>query len=199
MSHIIDASTRALQQTAASAVKTLAQLQATVDGQLVEIQNNANTLVDQSNLISANEKRIENEVREAAAEIRLQVKEDEDSVLSDLLGERGLISIEPAVFEQLKDRAIEAEDNVEATIKNEVAKAESALHARYKAELNTVAADHKVELATLNANSGRDADLIAGLKTQVAELQETIRLNREAETARTQALAQSSVTVNNAR
>lgn len=56
--------------------------------------------------------------------------------------------------------------------------------------------NHKVEIATLNANATRDADLIAGLKVQVADLQETIRLNREAETARTQALAQSSVTVN---
>ena len=58
--------------------------------------------------------------------------------------------------------------------------------------------NHKVETATLYANAARDSDLIAALRKQVESLEATLVAQRDAETERTKALAQSSVTVNTA-
>ena len=196
MSQAVDNSTRALAQTGAQLQKLLVALPATVDAQLTAIQENANIIADQALEVEANKKAIEAQVRDAAAEIRLQVKEDKESVLTDLLGEFGLTGVKPDVLRELSSRANVAEAALEKAEWTAVDAAVKSANAAAASKLQTVESNHKVEIATLNANATRDADLIAGLKVQVADLQETIRLNREAETARTQALAQSSVTVN---
>ena len=196
MSLVIDNSTRALTQTAAQVSKLVAQLPATIEAQVAEIQANQNILADQAGEIAANQKAIETAVREAGAEIRLQVKEDEDKVLNSLLVSRGLVATTEADIEDGRDRIEAAERKANSAEYEAVKSAESKLHSQYGSKIYEITSNHKVEVATLNANSSRDADLIAGLKAQVADLQETIRLNREAETARTQALAQSSVTIN---
>lgn len=196
MSQAVDNSTRALAQTGAQVQKLLAALPATVDAQLAAIQENANIIADQALEVEANKKAIEAQVRDAAAEVRLQVKEDKESVLTDLLGEFGLTGVKPEVIRELSLRAETAELTLKQAEWHAVDAAVKSANAAAASKLQTVESNHKVEIATLNANATRDADLIAGLKVQVADLQETIRLNREAETARTQALAQSSVTVN---
>ena len=196
MSQAVDNSTRALAQTGAQLQKLLVALPATVDAQLAAIQENANLIADQALEVEANKKAIEAQVRDAAAEVRLQVKEDKESVLTDLLGEFGLTGVKPDVLRELSSRANVAEAALEKAEWTAVDAAVKSANAAAASKLQTVESNHKVEIATLNANATRDADLIAGLKVQVADLQETIRLNREAETARTQALAQSSVTVN---
>lgn len=196
MSQAVDNSTRALAQTGAQVQKLLAALPATVDAQLAAIQENANIIADQALEVEANKKAIEAQVRDAAAEVRLQVKEDKESVLTDLLGEFGLTGVKPEVIRELSLRAETAEQTLKQAEWHAVDAAVKSANAAAASKLQTVESNHKVEIATLNANATRDADLIAGLKVQVADLQETIRLNREAETARTQALAQSSVTVN---
>lgn len=197
MSQIIDNSTRALAQTGAQIQKMLVALPATIDAQLAEIQSNENTLADQGNLIAANTRSIETQVREAGAAIRLQVKEDRDSVLSDLLGEFGLTAVKPSDLSELKHRADEAEQALEkaewTAIKGAVAQAQS----KAESDLKDVKASHAVAIAQLNADAKSDATTIALLKDQIEQLQRTIDANREAETARTQALAQSSITVNN--
>lgn len=196
MSQAVDNSTRALAQTGAQLQKLLVALPATVDAQLAAIQENANLIADQALEVEANKKAIEAQVRDAAAEVRLQVKEDKESVLTDLLGEFGLTGVKPEVIRELSLRAETAEQTLKQAEWHAVDAAVKSANAAAASKLQTVESNHKVEIATLNANATRDADLIAGLKVQVADLQETIRLNREAETARTQALAQSSVTVN---
>ena len=196
MSQAVDNSTRALAQTGAQLQKLLVALPATVDAQLAAIQENANLIADQALEAEANKKAIEAQVRDAAAEVRLQVKEDKESVLTDLLGEFGLTGVKPEVIRELSLRAETAEQTLKQAEWHAVDAAVKSANAAAASKLQTVESNHKVEIATLNANATRDADLIAGLKVQVADLQETIRLNREAETARTQALAQSSVTVN---
>lgn len=197
MSQIIDASTRALQQQAATTTKTIGQLAATLDGQVSEIQANQNTIADQKITMEANKAEIETQVREAKAEIRLQVKEDADSVLSDLLGARGLISLKPSEVEDLEDRALTAERDAAKQVEAAVKTTESKLHSQYGSKISEINAENKVQLATFTANAARDADLIDALRKQVAGLEKTIDANREAETARTTALANSSVTVNN--
>jgi polyhydroxyalkanoate synthesis regulator phasin len=196
MSQIIDASTRALAQQAATTNKTIAQLVATIDGQVVEIQTNANTIADQENMIAANEKRIESEVRNAAAEIRLQVKEDRKAVLSTLLGEEGLVATTQAEIDETNQQIQDLEAKAARTEFDAVRVAESKLHAQYKGQISNLEADHKVAIATYTANAQRDAEIIDSLRKQVAGLEKTIEANREAETARTTAMAQPAVTIN---
>lgn len=197
MSQIIDNSVRALQQQAAATAKAAAQLAATLDGQVAEIQTNANTLADQEATIAANKAAVETQVREAKAEIRLQVKEDRKTVLSQLLAEEGLVATTRAEIDASNEAIQAAEAKAARTEFDAVKAAESKLHARYGSELSELRAEHKVELATYTANAQRDKEIIDGLRKQVESLEATIVANREAETARTQAMAQSSVTVNN--
>lgn len=197
MSQIIDSSVRALQQQTAATLKANAQLAATIEGQVAEIQANQNTLADQGNLIAANEKRIEMEVRSAAAEISLQVKENRKGVLTQLLVEEGLVATTQAEIDASNEAIQAAEAKAARTEFEAVKQAESYLHSKYGAQITELKSNQKVELATYTANAARDKDLIEALRKQVASLEATIEANREAETARTTALANSSVTVNN--
>lgn len=197
MSQYIDNSVRALQQQTAATLKANAQLASTIESQVSEIQANQNTIADQGNLIAANEKRIEMEVRSAAAEISLQVKENRKGVLTQLLVEQGLVATTQAEIDASNEAIQAAEAKAARTEFEAVKQAESYLHSKYGAQITELKSNHKVELATYTANAARDKDLIEALRKQVASLEATIEANREAETARTTALANSSVTVNN--
>lgn len=197
MSLVIDNATRALAQTGTQVQKLLVGLPAAVESLLADIQTNANTIADQESSIAENTKRIEAEVRDQAAEIRLRVKEDSREVLGQLLKADGLAYISQADLRGLQTQLEEANNAAERTEFQAVKSAEQSLHSKYGSEIAGLKADHKVEIAQLNANAQRDTAMLQALSKQVDTLQETITANREAETARTQALAQSSITVNN--
>ena len=181
MSQTVNNSTRALAQTGAQIQKMLVALPATIDAQLASIQENENTLADQGNLIAANTRSIETQVREAGAEIRLQVKEDRDSVLSDLLGEFGLTAVKPVELSALKQRADEAEQALEKAEWTAVKGAVAQAQAKAESDLKDVKASHAVAIAQLNADAKSDETTIALLKGQIDQLQRTIDANREAE------------------
>ena len=197
MSLVIDNATRALAQTGTQVQKLLVGLPAAVESLLADIQTNANTIADQESSIAENTKRIEAEVRDQAAEIRLRVKEDSREVLGQLLKADGLAYISQADLCGLHTQLEEANNAAERTEFQAVKSAEQSLHAKYGSEIAGLKSDHKVEIAQLNANAQRDSAMLKALTDQVASLQTTIVANREAETTRTQALAQSSITVNN--
>ena len=198
MSQAVDNSTRALAQTGAQLQKLLVALPATVDAQLTAIQENANLIADQALEVEANKKAIEAQVRDAAAEVRLQVKEDKESVLTDLLGEFGLTGVKPEALRELNQRVETAEFTLKQAEWHAVDAAVKSANAAAASKLQTVESNHKVEIATLYANAARDSDLIAALRKQVESLEATLVAQRDAETERTKALAQSSVTVNTA-
>ena len=198
MSQIVDNSIRALAQTGSQIQKLLVTLPAIIDAQLVEIQNNENTIADQKNLISANERSIETQVREAAAEIRLQVKEDSDSVLGNLLADRDLVAITAIEKAELEQRVKEAELAAQQTEFVAVKQAESKLHAAYKVELASRDSEYKVAVAEYAAGAKSDATTIALLKGQIASLEATIEANREAEIEKAKAAAQAQGVIVNA-
>ena len=196
MSQVIDSATRALSQTGTQVQKLLIGLPAAVEGLLADIQTNANTIADQEATIAENAKRIDAEVRDQAAEIRLRVKEDSEQVLDQLLSVNGLAKISRVDLVNLR---ADLENTSQAAAETEfkaVDVAKDALHSKYGNDIAGLKADHKVEIAQLNANAQRDNAMLKALTNQVASLEATIVANREAETARTQALAQSSITVN---
>ena len=198
MSQIIDNSTRALAQTGAQIQKMLVALPATIDAQLTSIQENENTLADQGNLISANARSIETQVREAGAEIRLQVKEDRESVLTDLLGEFGLTGVAPEKLTELNNRVAEAEQALERAEWHAVKGAVAQAQAKADYELKDVKTSYAVAVAQLNADAKSDATTIALLKGQIEQLQRTIDANREAEITKAEHAAKAQGVVVNA-
>lgn len=198
MSQIIDNSTRALAQTGAQIQKMLVALPATIDAQLTSIQENENTLADQGNLISANARSIETQVREAGAEIRLQVKEDRESVLTALLGEFGLTGVAPEKLTELNNRVAEAERALELAEWHAVKGAVAQAQAKADYELKDVKTSYAVAVAQLNADAKSDATTIALLKGQIEQLQRTIDANREAEITKAEHAAKAQGVVVNA-
>lgn len=180
MSQIIDNSVRALQQQAAATAKAAAQLAATLDGQVAEIQTNANTLADQEATIAANKAKVETQVREAKAEIRLQVKEDRKAVLAQLLTEDGLVATTQAEIDASNEAIQAAEAKAQRTEFEAVNAAQNALHNKYGAEISRLKAEHAVALAEFKANAKSDAAQISSLEGQVAQLRKDIEAERNA-------------------
>ena len=197
MSQAVDNSIRQLTQTGAQVQKLLLTLPATIESQLAEIQNNENTIADQSNIIEANQRQIETDVRSAAAEVRLQIKEDRKAVLTQLLADESLIATTEAQLSELKTRAVVAEQEAATEVQKAVKAAESALHAKYGSEISNLKADHKVQTAELNAKATSDATTIELLKGQIESLEATIKANREADVAKAEAASKASGVVVN--
>lgn len=180
MSQIIDNSVRALQQQAAATAKANAQLAATLEGQIAEIQTNANKLADQEATIAANKAAVETQVREAKAEIRLQVKEDRKTVLSQLLAEDGLVATTQAEIDASNEAIQAAEAKAARTEFDAVKAAENALHSKYGAEVSRLKSEHAVALAEFKANAKADQAQIESLEGQVAQLRKDIEAERNA-------------------
>lgn len=193
----VDKSTRALQTAADTLTKTVTELTASVAALTTQQVDLANDIeFKQSELETiANETAVKQ--REQAAELRLRVREDEDTVFAELLKERGLVTQTPQEVQTLKTQLAEAlEDNQDA-IDDAVAKAVAEVTATYKTQLAQKDSDHKVQIATLQANEKATQERLNFLTTQNAKLETQIEEDRKArvEIAKAEASRQA-VTVN---
>lgn len=193
----VDKSTRALQTAADTLTKTVTELTASVAALTTQQVDLANDIeFKQSELETiANETAVKQ--REQAAELRLRVREDEDTVFAELLKERGLVTQTPEEVQSIKSQLAEAlEDNQDA-IDDAVAKAVAEVTATYKTQLAQKDSDHKVQIATLQANEKATQERLNFLTTQNAKLETQIEEDRKArvEIAKAEASRQA-VTVN---
>lgn len=193
----VDKSTRALQTAADTLTKTVIELTASVAALTTQQVDLANDIeFKQSELETiANETAVKQ--REQAAELRLRVREDEDTVFAELLKERGLVTQTPEEVQSIKSQLAEAlEDNQDA-IDDAVAKAVAEVTATYKTQLAQKDSDHKVQIATLQANEKATQERLNFLTTQNAKLETQIEEDRKArvEIAKAEASRQA-VTVN---
>lgn len=193
----VDKSTRALQTAADTLTKTVTELTASVTALTTQQIDLANDIeFKQSELETiVNETTVKQ--REQAAELRLRVREDEDTVFAELLKERGLVTQTPQEVQTLKAQLAEAlEDNQDA-IDDAVAKAVAEVTATYKTQLAQKDSDHKVQIATLQANEKATQERLNFLTTQNAKLETQIEEDRKArvEIAKAEASRQA-VTVN---
>lgn len=186
---IVDKSTRALTSAAATLNKTLVELQNGVEA-LVQEQS---SLADDIHFKKEELKEIESQndvaVRSAAAELRLRIKEDEDQVLVELLNSRNLVTTTEADIEDLNAQVIQSKAELEAAEYKAVREAEQRISAQYQARIATQEANHKVEIAELNANAKADKQAIATLTEQVAQLRADLTAEREARVAMAEAAA----------
>lgn len=193
----VDKSTRALQTAADTLTKTVTELTASVTALTTQQIDLANDIeFKQSELETiVNETTVKQ--REQAAELRLRVREDENTVFAELLKERGLVTQTPEEVQSVKAQLAEAlEDNQDA-IDDAVAKAVAEVTATYKTQLAQKDSEHKVQIATLQANEKATQERLNFLTTQNAKLETQIEEDRKArvEIAKAEASRQA-VTVN---
>ena len=124
---------------------------------------------------------------EAQAALKIKVLGNEDKVLGDLLKARGLVSIDPTEVQTLRDELYNAQTGNSQAIEDAVSQAQSSAARELNARLATQTADHKVQIAELNANAGAKDQKITFLESQVAELRKQIDAERETRLAIAQA------------
>ena len=196
-STVLDKSTRALAVGQTAFGKVIAELQSGVDTLALQQANLAQDIEFKGRELAEVTAQTDTAVRDAKIDLDFRVRENEGKVLAELLRKTGQVASTQAELNELAETAQAAEVRATQTEFAAVKSAEQSLHAKYGSEIAGLKSDHKVEIAQLNANAQRDSAMLKALTDQVASLQTTIVANREAETARTQALAQSSITVNN--
>lgn len=129
----------------------------------------------------------ENKFREASAELRLRIKEDESGVLKQLLTQFGLAYITSDALQTLQNDLAQASEDYSA----ELAGAESAGFrkgaAEFQAKLKEAESAHRINVAELTAKSNAKDDKIKMLEAQVAQLQSDIKAERETRLAIAQA------------
>ena len=124
---------------------------------------------------------------EAQAGLKIKVLGNEDKVLGDLLNARGLVSIDPTEVQTLRDELYNAQTGNSQAIEDAVSQAQSNAARELNARLATQTAEHKVQIAELNANAGAKDQKITFLESQVAELRKQIDAERETRLAIAQA------------
>lgn len=129
----------------------------------------------------------ENKFREASAELRLRIKEDESGVLKQLLTQFGLAYITSDALQTLQNDLAQASEDYSA----ELAGAESAGFRKgateFQAKLKEAESAHRINVAELTAKSNAKDDKIKMLEAQVAQLQSDIKAERETRLAIAQA------------
>lgn len=129
----------------------------------------------------------ENKFREASAELRLRIKEDESGVLKQLLIQFGLAYITTDALQTLQSDLAQASQDYSA----ELADAENAGFrkgaAEFQAKLKEAESAHRINVAELTAKSNAKDDKIKMLEAQVAQLQSDIKAERETRLAIAQA------------
>ncbi|QSJ04037.1 hypothetical protein KNV79_gp61 [Salmonella phage vB_SalP_TR2] len=131
----------------------------------------------------------DNKFREASAELRLRIKEDENGVLKQLLSQFGLAYITNDALQTLQNDLAQANEDYSGMI----ADAESAGFrkgaAEFQAKLKEAESAHRINVAELTAKSNAKDDKIKMLEAQVAQLQSDIKSERETRLAIAQAEA----------
>ena len=180
---VTDRSTKAIATATGNLAKVVAELNtlASSSEQIAEViqlrqgeLNNINADFDQK-------------FAEAQAGLKIKVLGNEDKVLGDLLKARGLVSIDPTEVQTLRDELYNAQTGNSQAIEDAVSQAQSNAARELNARLATQTAEHKVQIAELNANAGAKDQKITFLESQVAELRKQIDAERETRLAIAQA------------
>lgn len=121
----------------------------------------------------------DNKFREASAELRLRVLEDEDGVLISMLQQRGLAHITTAALRELESNLVDATSDISEA----VAEAEQTGYrkgaAQFEQKLKDADANHRIAMAELTAKSNAKDDKIALLEQQLADARAQITAERE--------------------
>lgn len=131
----------------------------------------------------------ENKFREASAELRLRIKEDENDVLNQLLSQFGLAYITNDALQTLQNDLAQANEDYSGMMADAESSGFRKGAAEFQAKLKEAESTHRINVAELTAKSNAKDDKIKMLEAQVAQLQSDIKSERETRLAIAQAEA----------
>lgn len=178
-----DRSTKAIVTAATGLGKVVAELQTLANAS----EQVAQEIQFRQNELDGINAEFDQKFAEAQAGLKIKVLGNEDKVLGDLLKARGLVSIDPTEVQTLRDELYNAQTGNSQAIEDAVSQAQSNAARELNARLATQTAEHKVQIAELNANAGAKDQKITFLESQVAELRKQIDAERETRLAIAQA------------
>jgi len=191
---VADRSTKALNTAATGLVKITQDLAAIAD-QAVSLATDIE--YKQNDLDNLNQQ-FDTKFREASAELKLKVIEDEDKVLGTLLKSRSLVTIDPKELATLRSDLAVAQDSNEDALAEAKSAGERSAAIAFNAQKSAIESNHRVAIAQFEANEKSFEQRIAFLEEQNKDLKGQITAERETrlEIARADAQRQG-VTVNN--
>mgnify|MGYP002658132198 FL=1 len=131
----------------------------------------------------------DNKFREASAELRLRIKEDENGVLKQLLTQFGLAYITNDALQTLQSDLSQANEDYSGMLADAESSGFRKGAAEFQAKLKEAESAHRINVAELTAKSNAKDDKITMLEAQVAQLQSDIKSERETRLAIAQAEA----------
>ena len=172
---VAERSTKALVKVVADSQKVLAELASMADSNVIlaeEIEFKQGQLADIENQIASTE-------REAKAQLRLRVIENEDKVLAALMKARGYAVITFSDLDSLNSDLVAAKTDNDFAVSEAREAGYQAAAAKFGAENRELASQHKVELAEHKAQATAKNQRISDLEAQVSELRGQITAERE--------------------
>ncbi len=172
---VAERSTKALVKVVADSQKVLAELASMADSNVIlaeEIEFKQGQLADIENQIASTE-------REAKAQLRLRVIENEDKVLADLMKARGYAVITFSDLDSLNSDLVAAKTDNDFAVSEAREAGYQAAAAKFGAENRELVSQHKVELAEFKAQAVAKNQRISDLEAQVSELRGQITAERE--------------------
>lgn len=180
ISTVLDKSSRAIETAASNLSKVTAELSSSVDALVKQQQTLAQDIEFKSRELKELDSQTADAVRSAAIELSFRVRENEEQVRVELVKKAGLVTVTQAQLTELEEDTAMAIAKAQQTEFEAVKVAKAALTTTYETKLYAIEAEHKVELAELNAQAKSDKTTIELLKGQVKSLEETITAEREA-------------------
>lgn len=179
----VDRAIKTLATTQASLAKTVAELGAMT----ATTETLASDIQQKESQLAALELQFNLEYRNRVAELNTRVKENEFTVLSHLLSERGAVYVSQTDFATIKGQLAAAEADNSKQIADAVAATERSLHAKYNSEISQLKSTHAVEGANVNAKVSSLEDRNNFLIGEIAELRKQIDDERKTRLAIAQA------------
>lgn len=172
---VAERSTKALVKVVTDGQKLFSELAGLANSTVTlteEIEFKQGQLVDIDNQIAATE-------REAKAQLRLRVIENEDKVLAELMRSRGYAVISHVDLDALNSDLVAAKTDNDFAVSEAREAGYQAAAAKFGAENRELASQHKVELAEHRAQATAKNQRISDLEAQVTELRDQITAERD--------------------
>lgn len=134
-------------------------------------------------------------LRRAKINLGFSIEENGDTELSKLLSKRDLVSIKRSELIELETAAAVNEEGAVEAIDAAVKAAESKLHGSYKGQISGINADHRVSVAKTEAELTSLKSEITFLKAGLAQAQENLTADRQAQIAMSANAAQPTINV----
>lgn len=180
---VTERATKAVTAAAGNLSKIVLELQALAEGseqvsQEIQFKNKELSQVDTQ---------YAEKLAEAKSNLKIKTLENEDAVVNAILKARGLVSIDPQELTRLRVDLDDALQSNSEAVDAAVSAAQSSAARELQARLSAQESGHKIAIAELNAGNSAKDSRIKDLESQVSELRDQVKAERETRLAIAQA------------